>query len=144
MHLTIIICTEASVRNLTNIIFWQTFISTKLISLYEIHLKISQFIFCKVQTAETLNLQWFRRIQFNFVSLFFSCPPQNQVLVEGQCCKTCQADFCSRGPRDCHPELAVCVNGLQNYTCHCKQGFKGDGKYCEGMVTKLWLTDWSQ
>lgn len=60
-----------------------------------------------------------------------SCPPQNQILAEGQCCKTCQADFCSRGPRDCHPELAVCVNGLQNYTCHCKQGFKGDGKYCE-------------
>ena len=65
---------------------------------------------------------------------YFSCPPQNQILAEGQCCKTCQADFCSRGPRDCHPELAVCVNGLQNYTCHCKQGFKGDGKYCEGMT----------
>ena len=73
-----------------------------------------------------------------FFVLLFSCPPQNQILAEGQCCKTCQADFCSRGPRDCHPELAVCVNGLQNYTCHCKQGFKGDGKYCEGMTIFDW------
>ena len=60
-----------------------------------------------------------------------SCPESEQVLQEGQCCKTCKADFCSRG-HDCHPELAVCVNGLQNYTCHCKAGFKGDGKHCEG------------
>lgn len=63
-----------------------------------------------------------------------NCPESQQIQGEGQCCKSCQADFCSRG-HDCHPELAVCVNGLQNYTCHCKEGFKGDGrKYCEGMI----------
>ena len=62
------------------------------------------------------------------------CPVQDQVLEEGQCCPTCKLDFCSRG-HDCHPELANCVNGLQNYTCHCKQGFKGNGTHCEGMLS---------
>ena len=61
------------------------------------------------------------------------CPVQDQVLEEGQCCPTCKLDFCSRG-HDCHPELANCVNGLQNYTCHCKHGFKGNGTHCEGKL----------
>ena len=61
-----------------------------------------------------------------------NCPLNEQVLEEGQCCPTCRLDFCSRG-HDCHPALAICVNGLQNYTCHCKEGFKGNGKQCEGM-----------
>ena len=41
------------------------------------------------------------------------------------------ADFCSRGGHNCHPE-ATCRNGLYNYTCHCHEGFTGNGFHCEG------------
>ena len=64
------------------------------------------------------------------------CPLEEQTRDGEKCCQTCRGDFCSRG-HDCHSELAVCVNGLLNYTCHCREGFKGNGTTCEGILKTL-------
>ena len=103
-----------------------------------------------------------------------NCPIEDQIHEEGECCKVCKgmlvnwwlpgrkasyifaertwwvtllffclADFCSRGGHNCHPE-ATCRNGLYNYTCHCHQGFTGNGFHCEGkkcsLMQSLYLT----
>ena len=68
------------------------------------------------------------------------CPLEEQTRDGEKCCQSCRADFCSRG-HDCHPELAVCVNGLLNYTCHCREGFKGNGTTCEGILIDISLCD---
>ena len=42
-------------------------------------------------------------------------------------------DHCSLG-HDCHGD-AKCVNGLFSYTCHCNEGFIGDGRNsCQGKM----------
>lgn len=42
-------------------------------------------------------------------------------------------DHCGLG-NDCHGD-AKCVNGLFSYTCHCNEGFIGDGRNsCQGKM----------
>ena len=40
-------------------------------------------------------------------------------------------DYCGKG-HDCH-QNATCYNLDTKYTCQCNDGFKGDGKTCQGM-----------
>jgi len=59
-----------------------------------------------------------------------SCPSNQRIVEEGKCCPICREfDFCSRG-HDCHPR-AECKNGIFNYSCHCNQGFQGNGTHCD-------------
>ena len=32
---------------------------------------------------------------------------------------------------------ALCTNNNGSFTCSCKSGFKGDGKNCQGNVTRM-------
>jgi len=57
-----------------------------------------------------------------------TCPAHQQVREEGQCCKVCKENFC--GQKSCHAD-AECGSGLFNYTCQCKNGFRGDGFDCQ-------------
>jgi len=58
------------------------------------------------------------------------CDQADQITEEGSCCPVCREfDFCS-GPHGCH-EDASCRNGIFNYTCHCNQGFQGNGSHCD-------------
>ncbi|KAK2169520.1 hypothetical protein LSH36_9g12031 [Paralvinella palmiformis] len=60
------------------------------------------------------------------------CPPEQQVAVEGECCKFCKGlDYCGKG-HDCH-QNATCYNLDTKYTCQCNDGFKGDGKTCQDL-----------
>jgi len=59
-----------------------------------------------------------------------SCPSNQRIVEEGKCCPICREyDFCSRG-HNCHPR-ADCKNGIFNYSCHCNQGFQGNGTHCD-------------
>ncbi|XP_076060602.1 protein kinase C-binding protein NELL1-like isoform X1 [Oratosquilla oratoria] len=57
------------------------------------------------------------------------CPEEEQFSVPDQCCKFCPGvDYCAHG-HDCHAN-ATCINLQATYTCHCNQGFTGDGRTC--------------
>lgn len=43
-------------------------------------------------------------------------------------------DECSAGRHRCHSE-AECMNIEGGYTCSCRNGFSGDGYYCQQMLT---------
>ncbi|CAB4066093.1 unnamed protein product [Lepeophtheirus salmonis] len=57
------------------------------------------------------------------------CPPEDQILEHGKCCKVCKADHCAQG-NDCHSH-AKCINLSTKYRCVCPHGFVGNGKNCE-------------
>jgi len=58
------------------------------------------------------------------------CPVEEQIRQDGHCCPICREyDFCSHG-HDCH-KWARCTNGIFNYSCHCNQGFQGNGTHCD-------------
>ena len=40
-------------------------------------------------------------------------------------------DECNDGSHDCHSN-ATCKNTAGYFTCHCKHGYRGDGRNCEG------------
>lgn len=44
-------------------------------------------------------------------------------------------DYCAKG-HVCHAN-ASCLNLQTTYTCHCDQGFEGDGRICTGMIIKI-------
>ena len=43
-------------------------------------------------------------------------------------------DECKESPQICH-QLANCTNLPGAYSCTCKQGYVGSGKFCTGMYT---------
>ena len=40
---------------------------------------------------------------------------------------------CNTDMDNCH-DNATCVNTIGSHTCNCKEGFTGNGTYCEGIV----------
>ena len=40
-------------------------------------------------------------------------------------------DECNDGSHDCHSK-ATCKNTAGYFTCNCKDGYRGDGRNCEG------------
>ena len=40
-------------------------------------------------------------------------------------------DECNDGGHDCHSK-ATCKNTAGYFTCNCKDGYRGDGRNCEG------------
>lgn len=47
-------------------------------------------------------------------------------------------DECTENLHNCHPN-ATCVNDIHPFTCHCKQGFSGDGVQCQGITSFAFL-----
>ena len=39
---------------------------------------------------------------------------------------------CRRGSHNCDKRRAICENTLGGYTCTCKPGYQGNGRFCRG------------
>ena len=46
---------------------------------------------------------------------------------------TLDEDECALGNHSCHSQ-ATCINTIGSYTCHCDEGFTGNGTICRGIV----------
>lgn len=90
--------------------------------------------------------EWFKRmvLLLVLVSLTFDpltgysrrlfCPPfhfSSSVTFKCQCL---DVDECSTGRHRCHSE-AECINLEGSYQCNCRNGFSGDGYYCQQKLT---------
>lgn len=49
-------------------------------------------------------------------------------------CQCLDVDECSSGRHRCHRE-AECINLEGSYRCNCRNGFSGDGYYCQQKLT---------
>ena len=41
-------------------------------------------------------------------------------------------DECKDNTHKCHRPYGICTNTIGSYRCHCKTGFRGDGRICRG------------